>query len=138
MKDSFAYIVTHLSRSFSAYCNTQLQQQGLSLSLLYYILYLHNHPGCTPGQLSTALGQDTGYTTRCLDKLIQSGFAQREKSTQDRRVWVLHLPPQGEAIFRTSHDLFGQWDNEILTPLSPDERTQLIGLLGRLFTQKGE
>lgn len=138
MKDSFAYAITRLSRGFSAHCNNQLQQRGLSLSLLYYIVYIHHCPGCTPSQLSTALKQDTGYTTRCLDKLIQSGFVEREKSPHDRRVWVLNLTEQGEKIFRTSHDLFHQWDDQILHALEPAERIQLIQLLGRLPTAKGE
>ncbi len=138
MEHSFAYAITRLSRNFSAYCNNQLQERGLSLSLLYYIVYIHHCPGCTPGQLSAALGQDTGYTTRCLDKLMQSGFIQREKSPQDRRAWVLHLTPQGEEIFHISHDLFHQWDDQILTTLEPDERSQLIALLRRLPTEKGD
>ena len=55
MVSSIAYYITLLRRDFAGYCSRELGKLGLSQGLLFFILYVGRHPGCTPGQLAAAL-----------------------------------------------------------------------------------
>lgn len=48
--------------------------------------------------LSKKLGVDNSTATRLIDKIIQNGWALREKSTEDKRMTLILLTKKGEAI----------------------------------------
>ena len=37
-----------LHRRFAAYTTQRLQELGLSFGMMYFIIYVGKHPGCTP------------------------------------------------------------------------------------------
>ena len=69
MERSFAHAVARLHRDFVDFCGASLQRLGLTRGLLYFLLYVGRHPGCSPSQLAAALQADTGHTARSLEKL---------------------------------------------------------------------
>lgn len=79
MFNTLAYYNTVLYRSFTAYTAEQLGQVGLPFGLLFPIIYVGKHPGCTQAQLTKALGLDWGYSQRCVVKLTEEGFLRRNK-----------------------------------------------------------
>lgn len=129
MIQTLAYYSTVLSRSFAAYTARILEQIGLSQGLLYLLLYVGRHPGCTQSELTEALGLDWGYCQRSTLRLVEDGFFLREKHG---RAYHLSLSEKGTQSFQTSHQVFFDWDNEILQPLSSEERTQLLTLLAKV------
>lgn len=130
--DSLAYYVTVLRKDFSEYCGERLQEVGVTQGLLYFIIYVGKHPGCSPGELSGALHMDSGHAARSLAKLVQGGFLRQEKSTQDKRVHILWLEEKGKAVFRLSYELFTEWDKRMMAEMTDEERKQLLGLFSRL------
>lgn len=80
MVTSLAYYIMLLRKDFAAYCNVRLQEHGLTQGLLFFILYIGTHPGCSPAQLSASLHMDAGHAVRSLNKLEQGGFIRREDS----------------------------------------------------------
>ena len=74
MVNTLAYYSTVLSRSFTAYTAHVLEQLGLSQGLLYPLLYVGRHPGCTQAELTNALGLDWGYCQRSTLRLVEDGF----------------------------------------------------------------
>lgn len=137
MVPSLAYSVTYLRKEFAEYCNNKLQKMGLSQGLLFFIIYVGKHPSCAPKELAEALHMDMGHTTRTIAKLIQGNFLLQEDNPNDRRAHILRLTASGEEAFRTSYELFEQWDNETLKDFTSAEREQLITLLGKLNYTKG-
>ena len=129
MVNTLAYYFTVLSRSFAAYTARILEQLGLSQGLLYLVLYVGRHPGCTQSELTSALGLDWGYCQRSTLRLVEDGFFLREKQG---RAYRLTLSEKGMQAFETSHQVFFDWDNEILQTLSEQERTQLLTLLAKV------
>ena len=129
MIQTLAYYSTVLSRSFAAYTARILEQIGLSQGLLYLLLYVGRHPGCTQSELTEALGLDWGYCQRSTLRLVEDGFFLREKHG---RAYHLSLSEKGTQAFQTSHQVFFDCDNEILQPLSNEERTQLLTLLAKV------
>lgn len=133
MYDSLAFSITLLRKDFTDYCTRRLQELGLSTGLLFFILYIGKHPGCTAAQLTAALQMDSGYTARSLTRLVQAGFVQRTPDPADHRAHPLTLTETGAQVFRISHELFTDWDAKICSGLTKEERAQLSALLRRLI-----
>lgn len=126
MVQTLAYFATVLHRSFVAYTTQRLQALGLNFGALFQVIYVGKHPGCTQAELTAALGLDWGYSQRSVTKLVEEGFLTREKRG---RAYHLGLSPAGERAFAVSHQVFFDWDEQVLQGLSPREREQLLGLL---------
>ncbi len=138
MKQTIAYYLTLLGKDFNRYCGIRLQEMGLSLGLLYFILYIGNHPDCSPRELGEALHMDGGHVARSLVKLEQGGFVSQEQNPRDRRAHMLQLTAKGADAFRVSHDLFHQWDQEVLGDMESVDKQRLLSLLeqaGRMIKE---
>lgn len=132
MTHSLAYYVMLLRKDFTEYCSQKLQEIGLSQGLLFFILYIGKHPGCSPKGLGEALKMDSGHVARSLTKLVQAGFIFQEQNQKDRRAHILRLTAKGEEAFELSHALFFQWDREVLKDMDEEEQKLLLGVLERL------
>lgn len=134
MNQTLAYYATLLRKDFTNYCNQKLAEEGLSQGQLYFILYIGRHANCSPKELAQALHMDAGHTTRTLTKLAQDGFLVQKKSKADGRAHTLLLTEKGDAAFRMSHELFTQWDKQVLSPLPAEEQATLMALLSKLIS----
>lgn len=126
MLRTFSYACTVLYRRFTHYTSNRLHQLGLSFGMLFFLIYVGKHPGCTQSELTTDLRMDWGHSQRTVLKLVESGFLNREK---DGRAYRLTLSDKGRQAFEASHQVFFDWDEEALSNLTPEERTQLMALL---------
>ena len=126
--------------------------------------YLHLHRGGRNGKQhillmlrshGSAMGQKDLQERSCITsaslsevvaKLECEGLVTRTRSETDRRQLTLALTPEGERRAQEIHDAWALHDQELLSCLSAEERSQLAGLLDRLAThwmeldapQKGE
>ena len=122
-----------LHRRFAAYTTQRLQELGLSFGMMYFIIYVGTHPGCTPSELTQKLHLDWGHSQRSLTKLAEDGFLTKEKSG---RSYHLELTEKGRTAFAVCHRMFYDWDARNLTGLTADEQRQLLDLLQKA-AQKG-
>ena len=129
MFQTLAFYATAFHRDFAAYTTARLQNLGLSFGLLFPLIYVGKHPGCSQAQLTSALGLDWGYSQRSITRLVDEGFLTREKSG---RAYRLGLSARGEEAFALSHQVFFDWDREKLASLEPEERRQLLELLAKV------
>lgn len=129
MFQTLAFYATAFHRDFAAYTTARLQKLGLSFGLLFPLIYVGKHPGCSQAQLTSALGLDWGYSQRSVTRLVDEGFLTREKSG---RAYRLGLSARGEEAFALSHQVFFDWDREKLASLEPEERRQLLELLAKV------
>ena len=89
LNQTLAYAVSQLRADFVAFSSRKLEALGITQGLLYFVLYIGRHPGCTPSDLSAALHADSGHTTRSIHKLEETGFVIRKAHPTDRRASVL-------------------------------------------------
>lgn len=129
MFQTLAYYATVFHRSFTAYTTQQLQQLGLNFGSLFLIIYVGKHPDCTQAQLTQALGLDWGYSQRSVTKLVEENFLIREKSG---RAYHLNLSFKGQEAFQISHQVFFDWDRQMLEGLTEEEQTQLFAILEKV------
>ena len=99
MEQTLAFYINLLRGDFTQFCAQRLKELGLSQGLLYFLLYVGRHPGCSAGELASVIGADSGHTTRSVEKLVQQGFMTRTRSQQDKRAVVLELTEQGREAF---------------------------------------
>ncbi|WP_071428904.1 bilirubin utilization transcriptional regulator BilQ [Angelakisella massiliensis] len=138
MQHTLSYHIICLQKDFVRFCNTRLGEMGLSRGLLFFLIYIGKHPGCSHTALSRALGMDTGHTTRSIAKLVETGFAIREPNPSDRRGLVLHLTPKGEETFHKIYELFVEWDELVFGHLASQQREDLTLLLDEVLTRRLE
>lgn len=128
MFQTLAYYATEFHRSFVNYTTAKLQTLGLNFGSLFLVIYVGKHPGCTQTQLTSDLNLDWGYSQRSVTKLVEEGFLTREKSG---RCYHLNLSDKGQQAFEVSHQVFFDWDEQVLSALSLQEREQLFTLLAK-------
>lgn len=138
MNTSLGFFVLTLKKDFSAFCNQKLQEIGMTQGLLYFIIYIGKHPGCSMGSLIKDLHMDWGYTQRSIEKLQKDGFVIKQKSECDKRVYCLSLTPAGENAFSVSYQVIYDWDANVLGGLSAMEKQQLFTILEKLEYKEGE
>ena len=128
MFQTLAYYATAFHRSFVNYTTAKLQTLGLNFGSLFLVIDVGKHPGCTQTQLTSDLNLDWGYSQRSVTKLVEEGFLTREKSG---RCYHLNLSDKGQQAFEVSHQVFFDWDEQVLSALSLQEREQLFTLLAK-------
>ena len=135
MLQTLSFYSTVLYRRFTAYTTSRLQALGLHFGSLFPLIYVGKHPGCTQAQLTAALGLDWGHSQRTVARLVEEGFLLREKAG---RAYQLELNERGKHAFAVSHQVFFDWDQEVLSNLTPEEQEQLLSLLAKAVQKEAE
>jgi DNA-binding MarR family transcriptional regulator len=68
-----------------------------------------------------------------VDELVERGFVERSADPIDRRRNIISITPAGRAQFRRLDKVLAAVQDELLSPLSPRQREQLIRLLTRVL-----
>ncbi|GAA2337165.1 MarR family transcriptional regulator [Dactylosporangium salmoneum] len=72
-----------------------------------------------------------------LNELSEGGYVERTPDPSDRRRNVITITPPGRRHLRRLEKQLARVQDDLLAPLSPDERAQLTTLLTRLLTHHG-
>lgn len=76
-----------------------------------------------------------GSLTGVLDTLERRGYVQRERRTEDRRLVVVRLTPEGRALIRDVFPRFNKQEQRIAAVLTDDERAALTSGLRRIVRE---
>jgi len=82
--------------------------------------------------LSRRCGIDRSDMVATINELAERGFVERAPDPDDRRRNVVTLTPPGRTQLRKLDRLITQAQDDLLAPLTPAERTQLVALLTRV------
>ncbi len=118
-----------LSRKASARLHPKLA--SLSPGRLQALMLLGERGELRIGDLARALALDESTVTRLVDRLEQSGFVERGRSTSDRRAIVVGLTPEGRKAVAEMQERRRQLFAEILEALDPAERAELVRLTAK-------
>lgn len=121
---------TLLYKNFASYTADRLAGIGLNFGALSFIVYIGKYPGCTQSSVKDDLKMDWGHCQRSISRLVEDGFVQKEKGCD--RSWHLTLSQKGDEAFLLSHQVFKEWDDELLSDLTDDERAILLSLLKKI------
>jgi MarR family transcriptional regulator, lower aerobic nicotinate degradation pathway regulator len=84
-------------------------------------------------ELGRRTGMDRSDVVAAVNELVGRGLADRSPDPADGRRNIITITPAGTAHLRRLEELLDDVQNELLAPLSPAERQQLIHLLTRVL-----
>ena len=85
--------------------------------------------------LSSDLGMPPSRMVALVDDLEEQQLVARERSESDRRVNVVGLTTRGRALLARVNKVALEWEDDLLSDLTPTERTQLVTLLRRVASR---
>ena len=86
-------------------------------------------------QLGAALDVSAPNMAITLDRLVERGWVERVRSTQDRRAMLIHLTPAGRELVQRAEAIAATMEQGTLAVLSPAERALLVELLLKVGLQ---
>lgn len=90
------------------------------------------NPGINQGKVGQALGIERGNMVSLANELEGRGLIRRTPVAANRRALSLSLTTDGQYMLENCLERIHAHENRLLADLSPDERTLLIHLLGRI------
>jgi DNA-binding MarR family transcriptional regulator len=96
---------------------------------------LERHPdGLRMTELSKRLMVSGGNVTGITDQLEREGMVERKLDRSDRRAITVKLTAYGLKCFRVMAARHEEWIVELLSGLSPQNKQDMMGILGKLKT----
>jgi DNA-binding MarR family transcriptional regulator len=93
---------------------------------------LANMPGVDQRSLSRSIGFDTSTIASVTDRLEARGLVQRQLDPADRRVRLLSLTEEGQAVLQAVIPAMRRTQQRILEPLPTPERADFMRMLQTL------
>jgi DNA-binding MarR family transcriptional regulator len=109
---------------------------GINDAGLFYnvgVVFSHNSGPITMGELSRDLEVPLSTATRIMDWMVNSGYARRLPDPEDRRVVRVQLTAMGNTTYQVISAFMLERVEQALSPLTPDERNILTGLLNKVL-----
>ncbi|WP_409061261.1 MarR family winged helix-turn-helix transcriptional regulator [Streptomyces sp. SYP-A7185] len=126
------YLLYRLGLRSGQLFNAVLQRSGLRLRHYALLRYLATAEGPLQRELSQELGYDPSAIVSLVDDLERLAFVERRPAPADRRCRIVALAPAGHDFLRDSDEAARGVTDELLSPLAPEERETLNGLLSRV------
>src|SRR4051794_38365423 len=104
---------------------------GMSMKEFSTLNFVRDADGVTQRELATLMCVDANMVVQLLNSLETRGFAVRERDPQDRRRHVVRITPAGTRALVKAEGVLERSADDILGPLSDDERGELRGLLAK-------
>lgn len=105
---------------------------GLTGPQFASLLRLSQMGHATQNHLGRLAGMDSATIQGVVRRLIARGFIRTASDPLDRRMRVLTMTAEGEAVVREGQQAGTQANDALMSPLTERERVQLISLLRRL------
>jgi DNA-binding MarR family transcriptional regulator len=103
-----------------------LELKIVEFSILMLVV---SNPQINQKRLCAALDISAPNMAVTLDRMVERGWVERVRSTQDRRAQQIHLTAQGAELVQRAEKIASTMENATLKVLSPAERALLIELL---------
>ena len=110
----------------------RMESIGLTPRLWGALNVLDAEGAITQHALGMCVGMDPSTIVATIDELETKGLVERRPHPGDRRAHALHITAEGRQTLARGRQLARRAQDELLAPLSPDEREQLHSLLLRL------
>lgn len=104
----------------------------LTLSLASLLCYLDDFGPVTQTRAADHLRQGRAVTGNQIDRLESKGLIERLPDSNDRRVWLVKLTPEGERLAAAAVEIDVVVRKELRAGVSREERQALANVLVRL------
>ena len=98
---------------------------------------INENPGLTQTALGRASGRDKSTLTPALNDLQRRGLIDRERSSSDRRSYILSLTPAGKALLRTLARHAADHDRRLDEIVGLDKKERFVRILRKIAMALG-
>ncbi len=117
---------------FSSWEQGVVKETGLTLPQMHTLEVLGTAGPLRMKELAEKMGVTTGALTVHIDRLVRAGLVLRKPNAEDRRSYLIHLTPEGEAHFAEHHKLHLELSHELAGALEPEEVPRFLAALRKL------
>lgn len=140
--DSFAAEIQQLMPAFLGAMirreRNAISQGIITLPQFLGLDFLRANPGAPVKAFAATLGLQLSSASGLLDRMAKLGLLKRTHSTEDRRVVLLTLTPEGERMVDEIREQKKESIARIFAALSPDERAVYLELMQKVVSQLDE
>jgi len=104
---------------------------GMKLKEYFALRQLSDEGHMSQASLCSGLNVDANYMTLMLNDLEAAGWVERRRDPSDRRRHIVELTAEGSAAIERAEQAIDAMEDEILGPLSAEERATLRDLMAR-------
>lgn len=122
-------IQNHLSRGFS----DRIARKEIKPGAFSAMALISANAGLSQTTLSREIGFDKATVVAILDSLEDLGWAERRRSTEDRRRHALYLTKAGQKALQKMLDEAHENEKAVHAALSAEEQAQLFALLDKIY-----
>jgi DNA-binding MarR family transcriptional regulator len=134
-EESFGYLMKRVLNSVVQQAEVKLAPHDLTHAQWQPLFKLLKSPtqAMAVAELARELQMDAGATTRLLDRLEKKNLVKRVRSTEDRRVVMVELTPEGQTSAALVPAVLADVLNAHLAGFSKSEWQALLGYLRRII-----
>ena len=132
VREPLGLYLTRVSRTVSRAFDDALAQAGGSLPMWLVLISLKSRQAASQRQLADAAGIQGATLTHHLNAMESAGLVTRRRDPGNRRIHVVELTPEGDALFLRLRDAAAAFDSQLRAGLSESDLSQIEDLLTRL------
>ena len=102
---------------------------GLSMPQFSILMQLHYKGTCGLSEISDRFDVSAAAASQLADKLVNSGFLERDEDPSDRRAKLLRLSENGAKLVNEGIQQRYRWMDELTSQLSTEERAKVAEAL---------
>lgn len=121
-----SYAIFQLARAHRGYAAALLRQLDLHPGQELVLMHLHDRDGQTQSELLASIGLDHSTISKTLRRMQEAGLLVRKPAEHDRRVMVIHLTEQGQAMREPIAAMWRTLEETTTQNLSPEQAKVLI------------
>ncbi|MFF9847580.1 MarR family winged helix-turn-helix transcriptional regulator [Streptomyces litmocidini] len=126
------YLLSRIGRTARGRLADRLAERGLRLWDMAVLAALADFGPHAQRDLVVRLGVDPSDMAKVVEQLATSGYVERARDPEDRRRVSVTLAPAGRDLLTELDAEARSVQDELLAPLTPEERALLQGLLLRV------
>jgi DNA-binding MarR family transcriptional regulator len=138
---TLAEIIERLSQSMQEHEDAVTQESvfaNLTLTQIHYLDAIrHLEMAPTISELAEFLKVTKPTATNALERLEQEGYLRKVPSSEDRRVWYVHLSTKGLKISELHDQIHQGYAKLFEKALSKNELDQIVKLLNKVILHMG-
>jgi len=131
-REPLGLYLTRVSRVLSRAFDDALAEAGGSLPVWLVLISLKSGQLASQRELADAVGIRGATLTHHLNAMESAGLVTRRRDPENRRLHLVELTPQGDALFFRMRDAAMAFDQRLRAGLSQPDVDQLEELLARL------
>jgi len=132
VREPLGLCLTRVSRVVSRAFGDALAEAGGSLPVWLVLISLKSGQLASQRELADAVGIQGATLTHHLNAMESAGLVTRRRDPQNRRLHLVELTPEGDALFLRLRDAAMAFDERLRAGLSRADAAQLEELLARL------